>query len=191
MPEVFTVGDLYEVAASVSAAWQSAVDRDWSVRAGTLEWSCSRTADHAIDTLLAPAFFLASRRTDRYPNGGWSPGESAPPREFVDAVEMGARVLGGVVASTPPEAQALLFRRPPTIGVAPDFAPRGALELVLHAHDVCAGLGVDFAPPTAACERLRGHVASWPFWGGSWPHLSMDGDPWIDLLTSSGRGGSS
>ena len=187
MAAIFTVQDLDDLAECVVRAWGSALDRDWSARAGTLEWSCARTANHAVDTLIAPAFFLASRRADRYPDGGWSPGDDATPQQFVDAVAMGARLLGGVVSGSPPDARALLFRNPPTIGGPEDFAPRGALELVLHAHDVCAGLGVDLRPPHDAVENLRQHVAVWPFWGSSWPHLSMAGDPWTDLLEASGR----
>ena len=183
----FTVADLYDIGESVAGAWAGAVDRDWSVQAGTLEWSCSRTANHAIDTLIAPAFFLASRRTDRYPEGGWSPGDDAEPQQFVDAVGMGMRILGGVVSSAPDDARALLFRSPPTVGDAVDFAPRAALELILHAHDVCAGLGVRLQPPRESCESLRQHVRDWPFWGSYWPKLSMEGDPWIDLLRSSRR----
>ena len=184
---IFTVADLDEVADAVAQAWEAGAEREWSVPAGTLEWSCAKTADHAIDTLIAPAFFLASRRTDRYPAGGWSPGETATPRDFIDAVGMGARLLGGVVSAAEADATAILFRNPPTIGVAADFAPRGALELAIHAHDVCVGLGIAFEPPRQPCEHLRQHVRSWPFWGGSWPHLSMDGDPWLDILRSSGR----
>jgi hypothetical protein len=187
MPGTFSAENLYAVAESVADAGGRAVDRDWTVPAGTLEWSCSETADHAIDTLLAPAFFLASRRTDAYPDGGWSPGNSAAPQAYVDAVEMGARILGGVVETTPDSVRAILFRRPPTLAAPADFAPRGALELVLHAHDVCAGLGVGFDPPREACENLRQHVRNWPFWGSYWPPLTMEGDPWLDLLRSSRR----
>src|SRR5215212_8590062 len=98
MDGVFTVRDLYDVAGCVAEAWGAGIDLDWSARAGTLDWSCVKTANHAIDTLIAPAFFLASRRTDRYPEGGWSPGDDAAPAQFVDAVEMGGRLLGGVVS---------------------------------------------------------------------------------------------
>ena len=187
MGGMFTVEDLYVVAECVADAWRALVHRDWSVRAGTLEWTCLQTADHAIDTLIAPAFFLASRRTDRYPEGGWHPGVDASPEQFVDAVLQGARILGGVVSGSPADATALLFRNPPTLGVAADFAPRGALELVIHAYDVCAGMGGDLQPPREACEHLRQHVEDWPFWGSYWPKLSMEGDPWVDLLTCSGR----
>ena len=62
---VFSPGDLAALTEVVAEAWHLGADRDWSVPAGTLEWSCTHTADHAVDTLLAPAFNLASRLEDR------------------------------------------------------------------------------------------------------------------------------
>ena len=183
----FAVRDLLVVTASVADAWTRGLDADWTAQAGTLEWSCARTAAHAVDTLVAPAFFLASRRTDRYPSGGWSSDEPTSPEELVEGVETGGQLLAAVVAGTPPDVRALLFQRPPTLGTPADFAPRGALELIIHAHDVCAGLGVEFDPPRDACENLRRHVSGWPFWGSYWPALSMKGDPWLDLLRASQR----
>lgn len=187
MDDEFSVDDLLEIAASVTDAWRRGTDRDWTVRAGSLDWSCSRTADHAIDTLLAPAWFLASRRVDAYPNGGWSPGESATPEAFIEGVEIGARLLAGVVVTTPPDVRALLFRNYGMIGAPPDFAPRGALELVLHAEDVCSGLGLDLDPPLHACANLRAHVRDWPVWGDYWQTLEMSDDPWTDLLAATRR----
>ena len=52
--------------------------------------------------------------------------------------------------------------------------PRGGLELALHGHDVCAGLGVPFDPPTDLCERLRAHTQDWPHWSSpGWSPLTM------------------
>jgi hypothetical protein len=187
MTDAFTVDDLDALAQCVADTWRGALDRDWTARAGVVEWSCSKTADHAVDTVLAPAFFLASRRIDDYPAGGWSPGEDAPPEAFVEGVEMCARILGAVVSSAPDHVRALLIRAYGTIGRPADFAPRGALELIIHAHDVCTGLGVHLDPPREACEHLRRHVQGWPFWGDYWSPLAVDGDPWTDLLRASGR----
>jgi hypothetical protein len=53
--DVFSTDDLHELSALVATAWRARVDLDWSAPAGTLEWSCTRTADHAVDTLFAPA----------------------------------------------------------------------------------------------------------------------------------------
>lgn len=184
---MFSVQDLNDLARCVADAWRAGVDRDWHARAGTLDWTCAQTADHAVDTLIAPAFFLASRRTDTYPAAGWSPGVEASPGAFVEGVEIGARILSAVAADTPGDVRSILFRNYGTTGSPADFPPRGALELILHAHDVCVGLGVDFDPPRDPCENLRRHVRDWPFWGDSWPPLTMAGDPWTDLLRSSGR----
>jgi hypothetical protein len=187
---VFTVADLEAAGRLVADAWRSARDRDWTVPAGTLTWSCTDTAIHAIDTTLAPAFFLASRRTDDYPGGGWTPGDATTPDALAEQLETAARVLGGVVTSAPPDARAIIWRRPaPEVRGPADFAPRGGLELLLHGHDVCAGLGVDLRPPGDACQRLRDHVRDWPYFEplGTWPRLGTAGDAWLDLLRVSGR----
>src|SRR5688500_9907570 len=118
------------------------------MRAGTLEWSCTKTADHVVDAVLAPAFFLASRRLDDYPAGGWSPGENASPEQLADGLEMAARILSAVVRGAEPDTRAIIWRLPHVEARGPiDFVPRGALELILHAHDIAVGLAVDFSPP--------------------------------------------
>src|SRR5687768_18571488 len=43
---VFSPGDLAALTEVVADAWRLGADRDWSVPAGTLEWSCTHTADH-------------------------------------------------------------------------------------------------------------------------------------------------
>ena len=61
------------------------------------------------------------------------------------------------------------------------------MELILHAHDVCAGLVVSFEPPADLCHRLREHTRNWPMWNGPWRELGRSDDAWGDLLTASGR----
>ena len=152
----FTCGDLERLAALVADTWRSAADRDWSVPAGTLEWSCVTTADHAIDTVLAPAFFLASRLQDRYPVGDWVPPHLIGMQSFAEGVETATRILPAVVRDTPADVRSIIWRSPdPELRPPVDLVPRGGVELVLHAHDVCAGLGVSFDPPADAMDRLR------------------------------------
>lgn len=187
--DLFTADDLYELSAYVAAAWRSGEDRDWSVPAGTLEWSCTKTADHAVDTVFAPAFFLASRKQDAYPDMGtfFSAGPDARPAQLIQALEVATRVLAAVVADADPKVRAVIFRRPHiTTGPPQDFLPRGALELILHAHDVCAGLGVEFEPPADLCRHLREHTRPWATWSQGWSLGNTD-DPWGDLVTGAGR----
>jgi len=171
--------------------WSAGADRDWSVNAGTLEWSCTRTADHAVDTVLAPAFFLASRKLDGFPKLGGSDftvGADATPQDLIEGLATATRILVAVIEAAEPSARAVIRRRPLVWVAGPqDFAPRGGLELILHAHDVCCGLRVPFVPPTDVCYRLREHTRSWPMWDGPGNELGTGNDPWLDMLVGSGR----
>jgi len=189
--ERFTVADLYALSDLVAAAWTDASDRDWSVPAGTLAWSCTGTADHAVDCVYAPAFFLASRRVDGYPEVGLdlTLGGDATPARLVQSLQIATRMLAGVVNDAGSDVRAVIFRRPEVLTGAPeDFVPRAAAEFILHTHDVCEGLGVSFKPPSDLCYRLREHTRPWPMWTVAWAHgLGRSDDPWLDLVTASGR----
>jgi hypothetical protein len=189
-PSLFRIDDLLHLSELVATTWTSAADQDWSVRAGTLDWTCLQTADHAVDCVYAPAFFLASRRTDSYPDVGLdlTLGQRANPVLLVESLRIATRILTAVINDAEPAARAVIFRRPNVV-VAPaaDFAPRGALELILHAHDVCSGLGVSFVPPLQICERLREHTRNWLMWKTTWGPLETTTNPWADLLNASGR----
>jgi len=186
----FTGDDLLVLAGLVADSWRAGRDGDWSAPAGALDWSCAHTADHTVDTVLAPAFFLASRRQDDYPPyGNFTAGPDAGPEVLAEALEAAARILAGVVATTDADVRAVIWRFPEVERRGPDdFVPRGALELILHAHDISTGLDLGFAPPTELCERLRAHTQQWPHWGSpGWSALTVVGDPWADLLLASGR----
>ena len=187
---VFSTADLEAVSAVAVAAWSAGSDRDWSVNAGTLEWSCTRTADHAVDTVLAPAFLLASRKLDGYPKLGGSDftvGADAPP-DLIEGLATATRILVAVIEAAEPSARAVIRRRPQVQVAGPqDFAPRGGSELIMHAHDVCCGLGVPFVPPPDVCYRLREHTRSWPMWDGPGNELGTGNDPWSDMLVGSDR----
>lgn len=189
----FSCDDLEQLTDAVAAAWTAGADRDWSVPAGTVEWSCAETADHAIDCVIAPAVFLASRRTDAYPSGGgWTLGADATPAALIEALHIVTRLHVALVSTTPSDVRAILWRRPvPAVAPPADFVPRAALELALHAHDVCSGLGVAFAPPPDVAANLRDHTRDWPFWAADtvagWSALTDDPDAWADLLRASGR----
>jgi hypothetical protein len=188
--EHFTASDMYTLSDLVASAWMAAADRDWTTRAGSLEWSCLATADHAVDCVYAPAFFLASRRTDAYPHAGSSLvlGPDATPTRLVESLAIATRTLVAIVNDAEPGVRAVIFRRPEIItGAPPDFLPRAAVELALHAHDVCLGLDQPFEPPAELCYRLREHTRPWPMWTIAWNGLPETDDPWRDLLTGSSR----
>ena len=185
MSATFTVDDFAQLSTLVLDAWESGVDRDWSVPAGTLEWSCFFTADHTIDCVFSYALFLASRRQDAYPNfGELHANPNATPWDLLDGLRAVTTMLTSVVVTADPDVRAVIWHRPEAETGAPqDFAARGGLEMILHAHDVCAGLGVPFEPPPGLCARLFEHTRDWPFQ----PAVQPSSDPWADLLERSGR----
>lgn len=187
---IFTVDDLERLAEAVASAWADGADRDWSALAGTLDWTCMATAAHTVDTVLAPAFFLASRRTDSYPPGIWEPGPDPTPAQLVEDLRTATRLTAAVIRATPDDVRSIIWLRPaPEVRPPEDFAPRAGMELALHGHDVCAGLGITLNPPAEAIDRLRNHCVDWPYWssGAPWRPPTLAGDPWHDLLVSSGR----
>ena len=143
-----------------------------------------------MDCVYAPAFFLASRRLDRYPAAGADLrlGAEATPAAVVESLVIATRMLIAVVDTTPPDTKAVLFEGPPLrTGRPADFLPRAALELALHAHDVAVGLGVGFVPPADGARHVREHTRSWEMWAFMGPGLGHEDDPWADLLQASGR----
>jgi hypothetical protein len=187
---VFSRADLEALTAAVADAWRAGAGGNWSAQAGTVEWSCTRTADHAIDCTFAPAFFLASRKQDAYPDMGavYTVGPDATPGQLVQALSVASRVLAAVVADADPEVRAVIRRRPEVMLAPPlDFLARGVCELILHAHDVCKGLGVPFDPPSEVCTHLIEHTADWPWSSPGWSRPSPTDDPWGELLRASGR----
>ena len=185
MSDAFTPGDFADLSAVVLDAWGSAAARDWSVPAGTLEWTCWTTADHTIDCVFSYALFLASRRQDSYPpftELHALPGAS--PADLVEGLRAVCTMLTAVVTIAEPGARAVIWmRNGGATAPAGDFPARGGHELILHAHDVCTGLGVPFDPPRDLCQRLRDHTRDWPMG----PPIAMTADPWSDLLEGSGR----
>ena len=60
--EPVTAEDLLLAAQICHDALMPAIDRDWSVPAGDLAWSCQTTLDHLPNALLSYANHLATRR---------------------------------------------------------------------------------------------------------------------------------
>jgi hypothetical protein len=163
--EHFTVDDLFTLSTLVASVWTAAADRLVVYR------------NRRIEARLRV-------RLDR----DWS--VPAGTQRLVESLWIATRMLAGVVNEAEPDARAVIFSRPEILVGAPhDFAPRAALELILHAHDVCAGLQIDYEPPPDLCHRLREHTRPWPVWTVELSGLPLgrSDDPWNDLLEATGR----
>lgn len=157
-------------------ALRPAADRDWSVRAGTLEWSVALTVTHVAGSMTKGAAYLASAATT------WSPlvisaDPRATNRQLLDGIEISARGLAFVAGHVDGSTRAFHAWG---MGDAAAFLARAANEVLVHGWDVATGLGIEFDPPREVCA---------PVVRRRFPWVADDADPWATLLTAEGRVG--
>ena len=175
-PEL-TPDDLLAVAAGCRAALEGALDADWSVRAGDLDWTCRRTLDHMLDTLLHYAAHFASRAEGRLPfvRDG-DPARSVP--DLLTGLGTSAAILAEVCRAAPPEARGF---HPAGPADATGFLAMGCQELLAHTFDIAAGLGIPFRPADPALvRRVVDRIFPW----APEPH---EASSWDALLWAAGR----
>src|ERR1035441_1457681 len=101
-----TANDLDSVISCVMSGLLPLTDRDWSVRAGTLEWDCWHTAEHIGDCLLSYAWQLAVQPTARYVRAIATAEKDASPAEVLEFAVTGGRVLASMVRTSPAHVRA-------------------------------------------------------------------------------------
>ncbi|WP_030489786.1 maleylpyruvate isomerase N-terminal domain-containing protein [Micromonospora chokoriensis] len=118
-------------------------ERDWSVPAGTLTWSCWTTAAHVAHDLLAYAGQVAASPDDAYLPYDLRVDLDASPARVLTVVRACAGLLAAAVDAASPHARAWHFGPCDPAG----FAAMGVAETLLHTHDITLGLGVPWQPP--------------------------------------------
>ncbi|MFE3325310.1 hypothetical protein [Streptomyces sp. NPDC059176] len=169
---------------------RAGVDADWDVKAGALEWTCWETVEHLADDLFAYAAQLGPEAppTDRDVPFDWvarRPGgpanvtfaeRASGPRGLLQVLEACGALLAAMVRTTPPEVRAYhSFGASDPEG----FAAMGIVETLVHTHDVAAGLGISWAPPSGLCDRVLARL---------FPDAPAGTDRWVTLLWATGRG---
>ena len=154
--------------------------RDWTTRAGDLEWDVAFTVTHVAAHMTKAATYLASATTT------WSPlVMSADPRatndQLLDAVDIAA---GGLAFVADRADDATRGFHAWGMGDASAFLARAANEVLVHGWDVAQGLGVAFAPPAALCASVVHRRFPWVD-----NNADSAVDSWSTLLTSAGRTG--
>lgn len=173
-----TAGDLDAAISSVVSSLRPAASRDWSVRAGTLEWDCWHTAEHIGDCLLSYAAQLAVRPTARYVRFLASAEDGATPAEVLEFAEAGARILAAAVRSAPEHIRAY---HPTGLADPEGFAAMGCVEALLHGHDIAQGVGVPLDPDRDTCRAVLTRLFP------RTPDDLADTDPWDALQWATGR----
>ncbi len=166
--------DLISAAGICKHALSPMQSRDWSVRAGDLDWDCRRTLDHIADTLALYAGYLASQSRGRLPvmrDGD----PDLPVDELLVVVETQAAVLVAVSRSTPSGARAF---HPAGMADMSGYIAMACVEILIHTDDIASGLGCSFRPPDELCLRVLNRLFPWAPKGG---------DAWSTLRWACGR----
>ena len=151
------------------------VNRDWTVRAGGLEWDCRQTTAHIADALGFYAAHLGSRATE-WLKFDVVPHADASNLHVVRLVEAMGEVLVQVLAATPEDALAFHHSG---MQDKKSITAMGCLEVLVHTGDVADGLEVTFEPPRELCATVVETI----FVGAP-----VDRDPWRVLWWATGRG---
>lgn len=147
---------------------------DWTVPAGTLEWTCRRTAAHVAHDLLAYAGQLAARPTGAYLPVDLVVRPTASPAEVLQAVTACGGLLSSALATADPALRAWHWGPCDPEG----FAAMGVAEILLHTYDIARGLSVDWLPPAPLCAAVLTRLLP----------AAPPGDPAPVLLWCTGRG---
>src|SRR6202161_2795241 len=173
-----TAGDLDAAMSCVMSGLLPVSDRDWSVRAGTLEWDCWHTAEHIGDCLLSYAWQLAVQPTARYVRAIATAEKDSSPAEVLEFAVTGGRGLASMVRTSPAHVRAF-----PPAGIAHPggFAALGCNEPLLHGNDIAQGFGLSLDPSRDVCRRVLARL---------YPQARAelaDIDPWTSLPWTGGR----
>ncbi|MFI5698324.1 maleylpyruvate isomerase N-terminal domain-containing protein [Kribbella sp. NPDC051586] len=168
--------DLEVAVDCVVDALRPAVEADWDVPAGSIEWTCRATAEHIGQAHLHWASQLAVRARTKYVRWSAQAQELAPPAGVLDFVEAAGRILALAVRASPAGTRAF---HPWGIGDPEGFAAMGCVELLVHGQDLASGLGCAFEPPSELCERVLARLFSHEPRGAD--------DPWLALRWLTGR----
>ncbi|MFG1603482.1 maleylpyruvate isomerase N-terminal domain-containing protein [Actinoplanes sp. NPDC049265] len=151
------------------------VDADWTVPAGSLEWSCVQTAAHIGHDLTAYAMQLATLADDAYLPLDLEVRDGTAPAQVLRIVRGCGRLLGLAIDAAAPGARAWHWGPADVTG----FAAMGMNETLIHTWDIAQGLGLAWEPPPEAARTILGRL---------FPAAAAD-DPVDALLRCTGRRG--
>ena len=183
------VDDLETVVETACSALETVLERDWSVPADGLEWTCWGTIEHTADDLFAYAGQVSPRRPahDTYvpfASHRTSPSEpvctihAEPERGnagLVQVLDASGGMLVAVARWAPSETRG---GHPYGLSDPHGFAAMGTVETLLHLHDVAGPLGIAWDPDPDVVRRVLDRL---------FPDGGTDGDPWPTLLRLTGR----
>ena len=187
--EPVTADDVELAVALAADALNGALEQDWRVPAGGLDWDCRETVEHMADDLFAYAGQLGPRRPprDTYVPFAWQRRPGGPALTIsaaadtqnaglIQVFEACGAFLSSLVATASPDTRAW---HPMGLGDPEGFAAMGVVEVLVHMRDVAAGLGLGWTPPEDLCDRVLYRL---------FPTAPAGTPRWETLLWATGRG---
>ncbi|QHC23086.1 maleylpyruvate isomerase N-terminal domain-containing protein [Streptomyces sp. GS7] len=189
-PSPVTADDLDLAVRLAVAVLRTAPTTAWEgAPAGSLEWDCWETVEHLSDDLFAYAVQLGprtppltgnvpyvwERRRPGGPANAVHADRAAGPAGLLQTLEASGALLVAMVRTTPPQVRAY---HPFGVSDPEGFAAMGAVETLVHTHDLAEGLGLDWSPPAEVCARVLARL---------FPDSPAETEPWPALLWSTGR----
>ncbi len=170
-----TADDLESVIEDAVVALHKGVGKDWSVPAGSLRWSCSRTIFHAADDQVSYAGQLAARAQNHYLPFRLRPVRGTPPGGLLELLKGMGALLATTARAAPQDVRAF---HPYGVADAEGFLAMGVAEVMLHTHDTAQGLALRNTPDPELCARVVARLH---------PGIDPHPDPWQLLLWATGR----
>lgn len=161
-----------EVACSFLA---DVAERDWSLSAGDLTWTCRATAEHVASDLIAYAGQLIGE-----PSSGYVPFDiqveaGATAHGLVSVIRTTGGLLAAAVTTVSSSARGW---HPYGMGDREAFAAMGIVETFVHTHDIAQGLDSTWSAPADICDKVLVRL---------FPNRPEHDDPWQTLLWCTGR----
>lgn len=149
--------DVVQTSALVATALEPAIGRDWSVNAGSLEWSVEFTIEHISAALSKYTLYLASRSTESIAVRIVSR-RDATQQERLDAIPRLAQGLANVAATTPTGVRVF---HASGLTDADGYVAMGCVEVLLHGYDIASGLEIPFDPGDEIVQPVVARLAPW------------------------------
>ena len=149
------------------------VQRDWTIEAGTVAWSCWKTAAHVSNDLLKYAGQVVGQPQHGYLRFHVRAASDAAPLDLLDTMQMAGNMLALAVETADSASTAWHYGATDPTG----FAAMGVGETLLHTYDIATGLGIDWTPLPDLCEFVLARM---------FPEFT-DGAPVDRLLWLTGR----
>jgi hypothetical protein len=154
-----TDDELVDALDAAFSALEQLADRDWTLVAGSLDWTCWQTIDHTIDCVHSFALQIGSEaNTGFLPFAPMHAEVAATPSDLIQGLRGVSVLLTAIARESPQDRSA--SDGIVSLNIA-DWRARTAYEVVLHTYDVVTGLSGTFSLSDELAASIIRSEALW------------------------------